>query len=121
MPDTILVVDDDPGVCEALADALELEGYTVQLASNGAEALKQIETRPPKLLLLDVMMPVMDGITMVGELTARGLRDQLAILIMTANGRAEQWAAQVGAEGYLSKPFQLNTLLDTVARLMIRP
>jgi two-component system, chemotaxis family, chemotaxis protein CheY len=102
MRDTILVVEDDPGICEALVDALELEGYTVQLANNGAEALKQIEAEPPRLLLLDVMMPVMDGITMVGELTARGLRDQLAILIMTANGRAKQWAAQVGARGTLA-------------------
>jgi CheY-like chemotaxis protein len=111
----ILVVDDDSSIRHTLSEILEMEGYAVETASDGAEALAKVERARPALVLLDMRMPVMDGWGFAREVRARGLR--LTILVMTAAQDARHWAQEIGADGYLAKPFDLMDLLNAVERL----
>jgi CheY-like chemotaxis protein len=113
--DTILVVDDDRAIREILADVLGLEGYPVVTAVNGAEALAQVEHAPPRLILLDMRMPVMDGWAFARALRERGL--ELPIVVMTAAQNARAWSREVGADHFLAKPFELDDLIALVQRL----
>jgi CheY-like chemotaxis protein len=110
---TILVVDDDPAILSTVADILEFEGYEVEVAANGAEGLRVLERVQPKLVLLDMRMPVLDGWDFARALRERGII--LPILVMTAAQDARRWAQEIGAAGYVSKPFELIDLLSAVA------
>jgi len=110
----ILVVDDDPTIRQVVADTLELEGYAVQTAPNGASALAAVEQAQPSLVLLDMRMPILDGWGFAREIQARGVR--LPIVVMTAAQDARRWAEEINAQGYVAKPFQLSELLDAVER-----
>jgi CheY-like chemotaxis protein len=114
----VLVVDDDTSLQETLEAILDYEGYEVTVARDGLEALAMLDETMPRLILLDLMMPRMDGYAFAEELALRGLRPRIPILILTADGRAEQKARQVAAEGYLEKPFDVMSLLDEVNRLL---
>ncbi len=114
----VMVVDDDIGVQETLEAILEFEGYAVTSARDGIEALTLLERESFSLILLDLMMPRMDGYAFVQELKARGLRSAVPILILTADGRAKHKAEAIEADGYVAKPFELVNLLDEVARLV---
>jgi CheY-like chemotaxis protein len=121
-PATILVVDDDPGIQHTIGSILEDEGYAVVSAWNGHEALAHFDGDgvAPALIVLDLQMPVMDGYAFTAALRERGLRSKVPVMVLTADGRAQQKALQVGADGYLAKPFTLAELLEQVARL-VRP
>ena len=112
----VLIVDDDPGLREILELALAGEGYEVEVARDGLEALAKMEERPPRLILLDWMMPRMDAPSFASELRERGLRSRIPILLLTAANGAAQRAAQIEAEGWLAKPFELPKLFDEVER-----
>jgi CheY-like chemotaxis protein len=111
----ILVVDDDPSLLSIVADLLEVEGHRVERAKNGKQALEAIERIDPMLVLLDMRMPVVDGRDFVGELKTRGIT--LPIIVMTGAAEARAWAEEIGAAAVLPKPFDVNSLLDTVERL----
>ncbi|HET7582184.1 MAG TPA: response regulator [Candidatus Limnocylindria bacterium] len=108
----ILVVDDDRAILEIVADVLELEGYRVETALDGAQALAAVERSSPKLILLDMRMPLLDGWAFARILRERGV--DLPILVMTAARDAAGWAHEIGAQGYLAKPFDIGELLDAV-------
>jgi two-component system chemotaxis response regulator CheY len=114
MEPEILVVDDDPSILATLAEFLDMEGYRVKTATNGAEALDRVECAEPFLVLLDMRMPVLDGWEFVRALHERGRR--LPIMVMTAAQDARRWAEEVGAVGYVAKPFDLMELLTAVER-----
>jgi two-component system, chemotaxis family, chemotaxis protein CheY len=111
----ILVVDDDPNIVSVVSEILDMEGYPVATAANGAEALEMVERHRPSLVLLDMRMPVMDGWGFAAALKTRGL--QLPILVMTAAQNARVWAEEIGAQGVVAKPFEVPQLLDAVERL----
>jgi len=111
----ILVVDDDASILATIQEILEFEGYPVQTATNGAEALLAVERRPPSLVLLDMRMPVLDGWGFIDGLRERGMA--FPVLVMTAAQDTRRWAEDVGAAGYLAKPFELSDLLAAVERL----
>ena len=116
MPDDpILVVDDDPAIRVTIAEILTLEGYQVEMAGDGREALAVVERSLPALVLLDMRMPGMDGWGFARALRDRGV--SLPILVMTAAQDARRWAAEIGADDYLAKPFDIMDLIDSVARL----
>ena len=117
MPKRVLLVDDDKGIQETLEAMLEMEGYEVTIAEDGVEALEMISRDVPDVLLLDLMLPRMSGQALAEELERRRLRSQMRIVVVTADGRAAQKARQVGADGYVSKPFSMTTLLSEVARV----
>ena len=111
----ILVVDDDPNILDVVSELLDMEGYRVATAANGAEALRAVEEQLPSLVLLDMRMPVLDGWGFAKELHARGVK--LPILVMTAAQNARLWAEEIGAQGYVAKPFEVPALLDAVEKL----
>ena len=115
MPEApILVIDDDPDVLSTVVDILEFEGYPVERATNGAEGLKVLERTRPRLVLLDMRMPVLNGWDFARILKERGIH--LPILVMTAAQDARRWAQEIGAQGYIAKPFELPDLLAAVER-----
>lgn len=118
MSGAVLIVDDDAGVRTMIERVLEDEGYEVALATDGLDALEQLDAQRPGLVLLDLQMPRMDGWALVGEMERRGLRPTIPVVVLTAAGRAQQEATKLGAEGFLAKPFDIMRLLDEVARLV---
>jgi two-component system response regulator MprA len=116
----VLVVDDDRAVRESLRRSLEFNGYAVSLASDGAEALASIAGSLPDALVIDVMMPRLDGIETTRALRTAG--NDLPILVLTARDsvgdRVE--GLDVGADDYLAKPFALEELLARLRALLRR-
>lgn len=116
----VIVADDDKAVRESLVRALSLEGYTVSSASDGAKALEMIGVDRPDALILDVMMPVIDGLTVCRVLRAE--KNRLPILMLTArtetNDRVQ--GLDAGADDYLPKPFALEELLARLRALLRR-
>jgi len=86
----------------------------VVTAANGSEALRLVEEAEPEVVLLDMNMPVLDGEGFIAAVRERGLR--IPIVVMTAGSSAKRWAAQLGADAYLSKPFELANLVDVTNR-----
>lgn len=112
----VLVVDDDPDILDAICDILEVEDYRVARARNGLEALQRVEEERPSVILLDLMMPVMDGVAFAHALHERPSVRDVPILVISADGNPQR-AASVGARGYLAKPFDIDALLGHVVAL----
>ncbi len=110
----ILVVDDDPDILSTISDILEFEGYPVEKARNGEEGLKVIDRIRPWLVLLDMRMPVLNGWDFARILKEREIN--LPILVITAAQDAQRWAQEIGAEGFVAKPFDLADLLFAIER-----
>ena len=110
----VLVVDDDPDILEAICDVLEREGYRVARARQGQEALDRVGEERPGAILLDLMMPVMDGVAFAEALRARTGGAPIPIVVISADGNPQR-AEAVGAQGYLAKPFDIDALLAQVA------
>ncbi len=112
----VLVVDDDPDLLEAICDILGTESYRVARARNGLEALERVDAERPDVILLDLMMPVMDGVTFAQALRQRPAASDVPILVISADGNPQR-AASVNARGYLAKPFDIDALLAHVAAI----
>jgi CheY-like chemotaxis protein len=111
----VLVVDDDPDILDAICDILESEGYVTRRARHGQEALERLGTELPQLILLDLMMPVMDGVSFAHALAERRIRPEIPIVVISADGSAQK-ASSIGARAFLAKPFDIDALLAEVAR-----
>ena len=116
----VLVVDDDPDILEALSEILEAEGFRIQRARHGREALEKLEPEPPKLILLDLMMPVMDGWEFAHQLRQRPQGATIPIIVLSADRNVGAKAREIGAVGHLAKPFELNELLNMVTASLPR-
>lgn len=120
MPPSILVVDDEPDFCSAIHDILEAAGYHVHQAATATEALALLDRLVPDLILSDVMMPAMDGLTFLREVRARPGGSRIKAVVVSAKGMPEdiEAARLAGADGYLVKPFSAHELRDTVDRFL---
>ena len=116
----ILVVDDDRAVREALERALGLEGYDVELAADGAEALAAVERREPDAIVLDVLMPQMDGVEVCRLLRRAQHRGPILMLTVRDELGDRVEGLDAGADDYLGKPFELEELLARVRALLRR-
>ncbi len=116
----ILVVDDDRAVRESLRRSLAFNGYTVDLAEDGVEALDAIANERPDAVVLDVMMPRLDGLEVCRQLRSTG--DDLPILVLTARDSVSERVSglDAGADDYLPKPFALEELLARLRALLRR-
>ncbi|EST30339.1 hypothetical protein N566_21615 [Streptomycetaceae bacterium MP113-05] len=116
----LLIVDDDPAVREALRRSLTFEGYGVETAVDGADALERVAAREPGLIVLDVLMPRMDGLTAARRLRAEGVRVPLLMLTARDTVGDRVTGLDAGADDYLVKPFELDELLARVRALLRR-
>jgi len=116
----VLVVDDDRAIRDSLVRALALEGYVATAVSDGAGALSAITEQPPDVVVLDVMMPGIDGLTVCRVLRAE--KDRTPILMLTARTETTDRVAglDAGADDYLAKPFDLDELLARLRALLRR-
>jgi two-component system response regulator MprA len=119
MPASILVVDDNPAVLSALRRALTLEGYEVKVAADGESALAMADSHQPDLVVLDLMLPGLDGMAVCQQLRERS---PTPILILTGRDTVPDRVAALdrGADDYLVKPFALDELLARVRALLRR-
>ncbi len=120
MAKKILIVEDDPSVLRAISYMLEKEGYNVLTATDGLTGLTKAKGENPDLLILDVMLPGIDGFEICHRLRAEPQTAQLPILMLSAKGQAADKAMglQVGANEYLTKPVERLVLLGRVEALL---
>lgn len=109
----VLVVDDDPDIVDIVLLVLRDAGYAARSARNGVEGLEAVAARIPGLILLDILMPVMDGPRFARELRARYGR-AVPFVVLTAAEHARARAEELGADGVLPKPFDVDELLRVV-------
>jgi two-component system chemotaxis response regulator CheY len=111
----VLVVDDDRYLCDLVVDVLEASGHAARKAANGVEALKQVRERKPKLILLDLMMPVMNGWEVAAALRANPEWADIPVVIITADYDVERGRQQTGARAVITKPFDIDHLTQVVS------
>jgi DNA-binding response OmpR family regulator len=119
MPETILIADDEAGIRDLARLYLEKEGFRVQMAENGAQAVAQVRQNPPALIVLDLMMPEMDGWEVCRRIRTES---DLPILILTARDEDidKIVALEMGADDYLTKPFNPRELVARVRAILRR-
>ena len=122
MKEQILVVDDDPDILQFVRMNLELEGFEVVTAQGGREALEKAQDRPPELVMLDVMMPEMDGLTVLSKLRSSPATANVPVIVLTAKALAEDRVKglDLGADDYITKPFELEELVARVRTVLRR-
>ena len=116
----ILVVDDDTNIRVVLKYRFEKESYTVQLARNGSEAVEKLSLRQPDLIILDLLMPEMDGIQFLEHLRADPRTRDVPVVVLTALGRGphQEEAQRLGVEAWFVKPFSPRQLVEHVRRAL---
>jgi DNA-binding response OmpR family regulator len=116
----VLVVDDDASIRVALERALRLEGFAVDVADGGRRALELVEARRPALIVLDVVMPDLSGVTVTSRLRARGVDTPICILSARDEVRDRVAGLEAGADDYVVKPFELEELVARLRALLRR-
>jgi CheY-like chemotaxis protein len=110
----VLVVDDDPLIREVMTTVLTYSGYSVETAENGQQALERVGADATSVVLMDLQMPVMDGLTFLWVARRKGI--QVPIVFVTGEEGGAGLAEAVGADGFVHKPFQSSVLLAMVER-----
>jgi DNA-binding response OmpR family regulator len=118
---TILIIEDDRLAARILELSLKQDGYQVVTALDGQRGLELAQTQQPDLVLLDVMMPGMDGFEVCSQLRANPMTANLPIVIITVRSQAadKQTASKFGVSGYITKPFRRAELVATIKAAML--
>jgi two-component system response regulator MprA len=111
----VLVVDDQEAIRDTLQTALDDEGYTVECAANGREALDILARSKPCVILLDLMMPVMDGWAFCEAQRRSG--DRTPVVLLSAAGRLDEQAQELCAAAFIPKPFDLDRVISTIEKV----
>lgn len=116
----ILIVDDEADLVETIKLRLETGGYEVVTASDGAEALTKAKGDKPALILLDVMMPKLNGYQVCRELKSDSACKDIPVVMLTAKTQQTDkfWGREVGASDYITKPFEFSALLDIIEKYL---
>jgi DNA-binding response OmpR family regulator len=122
-PTSVLVVDDEPQVVWMLQFSLQAEGYQTFSARDGRTALEEIREHHPKLMLLDIMMPVMDGWSVLEQMQSLPAEDRPRVIVVSARSslRDRAKAAELGADAFVAKPFNVDDLLAVLHGLAEAP
>lgn len=120
--ETILVVEDDPDIVELLEYSLEREGYKVLAASDGEKGLSEARRRKPALVLLDLMLPGLDGLSICRALKEDGATKDIPVMMLTAKGEESDVVVglEFGADDYVRKPFSPRELIARIRAVMRR-
>ena len=120
MPAKVMIVDDDPSIVVALEFLMEQNGYEVQVARSGEEAIESIPKFEPDLILLDIMLPGIDGYEVCEILRLKPAWRNIRVVFLTAKGSEENIARGMvlGADAYIVKPFTNQDVVDTVNGLL---
>lgn len=120
--ETILVVEDDPDIVELLEYSLEREGYTVLAASDGEKGLSEARRRKPALVLLDLMLPGLDGLSICRALKEDGATKDIPVMMLTAKGEESDVVVglEFGADDYVRKPFSPRELIARIRAVLRR-
>lgn len=118
----ILVVDDEPNIVQTLKDRLEMNEYDVVTACNGDEGLKMAHQEQPDLILLDVIMPILDGHEMLAQLRQQDWGRDVSVIMLTARSQTQdiQRAKDCSIDDYIIKPFDLSELLEKIESILER-
>ena len=116
----ILVIDDEPNIVQTLKDRLEMNEYEVVTAQDGREGLQQVEKEAPDVILLDVIMPVMDGHEMLEALRRQSWGQDVSVIMLTARSQTQDIARanSCGIDDYIVKPFDLSELLEKIESIV---
>jgi len=116
----ILVAEDDADIARLIEFQLKVSGFEVTLATDGAEAVEKVKASPPDLILIDWMMPVMDGLTALTHLKSDPATERIPVILMTAKAQTAdiRTGMDAGAAAYLVKPFPLEQLISTIQGVM---
>ena len=122
MPTRILIVEDDPDIAELVARYLDKAGYTTERAWSGRDGLDAVRAKPPDLIVLDVMLPHIDGLEVCRLLRANDKTSAIPIIMLTARAEESERIVglEIGADDYLAKPFSPNELVARVRALLRR-
>ena len=118
---TVLIVDDEPDIVILLRLALEAAGYSTVEATDGEEALEVIRTQHPDVVLLDVMMPRMDGWATLEHLEETGEHPRVIMVTAKTASRDHDRALQLGADDFVTKPFEPDELVERMRRVLESP
>jgi DNA-binding response OmpR family regulator len=118
----ILLVDDEPIIVKTVQKRLEVEGYEVLVAADGLEALEKTRTLKPDLIVLDLMLPKMDGYQVCGRLKKDPRYSKIPIVMYTARAQEVdvKLGLECGADAYIKKPFNSRELLDKIKALLVK-
>lgn len=116
---TVLIADDEPHLIRSLSYVLKREGYQVESAADGQEALAKIETLKPDLVFLDLLLPRLDGFEVCRQIKNRSDLRSIYIIILTARGQKEdrQKGLQAGADAFMTKPFSPKEIIDKLRQV----
>lgn len=120
MASKILIAEDEPSIVLSLEFLLRNAGYDIAVARDGDEALRMIESAPPDLLVLDIMLPIVNGFEVCRRIRETRVPGAMRILMLTARGRDSEIkkGLECGADAYMTKPFATRELLGVVAELL---
>ena len=118
----MLLVDDDPAILETVGEALRSSGYVVDTARNGLDAIERIQATQPDILLVDLMLPLLDGVSLIKRIRGERLVQRAPIVIFSADHRMNERALALQADAALSEePLDLNALESAMTRLLGAP
>ena len=119
MPVRVLIAEDEPNIVESLTFILNRSGFEVESVGDGAAALESIQSRRPDVVILDVMLPSMNGFEVMKSVRANDAVKTTPIIILTAKGqsRDRQTAMEIGADAFVTKPFSNSEIVDKVREL----
>ena len=117
----VLVVDDEPDLVESLTEGLQAQGYQVITAADGIAAVNAARSEKPNLILLDLMLPLLDGFRILKLLKTDERYRGIPIIVITARANAEDWtlAMECGADDWLTKPVRMEELLEKVRAVVV--
>lgn len=122
-PHSVLIVDDEPNIVLSLQFLMKKAGYLVRTAGDGEQALAELAREKPDLVLLDVMMPKIDGFTVCQRIRASPEWQDVRVIMLTARGRdvEREKGLALGADDYITKPFSTQDAIDRVAAALAKP
>jgi two-component system OmpR family response regulator len=117
----ILIADDSPEIRQLVSALLVEEGHKIAVAADGTKALELLKSDPPEILILDIMMPAVDGYAVLKEMRDTGLQADTKTMILTARTSESDWVRgyKLGADHYLTKPFGNQEIVDAVGFLLL--